>query len=141
MHSAQRPAGIVALSAFSVFGALMSGIAAFTLLYPRGVLDTLWRVNPDGHESLRKMGAWGIALMLLVCLGCTLTAIGLWRMQTWGHRLAVGGLVVNMIGDIVSAVLRGDARTLIGVPIGLAVLVYLMSGKVRDAFRVRAASS
>ena len=136
MRSAQRPRGIIALSAFAVFGALMSGIAAFSLLYPRGVLDTLWRINPDGHESLRKMGTWGIALMLIVCMGCVATALGLWRMQAWGHRLAVAGIVLNMIGDVSAAVVRRDARTVIGVPIGLAVLAYLMSGRVRDAFQV-----
>ena len=136
MRSVDRPKGIVAVIVFCVFGACMSALAALSLLWPRGILDALWRVNPDGHESLRKMGAWGVALMLVVCMACVVTAFGLWRMEPWGHRLAIAGIVVNMIGDITAAMVRGEARTLIGVPIALVVLAYLMSGRVKDAFRV-----
>jgi hypothetical protein len=135
----KRPSsGILALSAFFLFGAVMSGISWISLLAPGSPLDSMWRVNPEGHAGLTELGGWAVVLMLAVCIGCGLAAIGLWRGAWWGHRLAIGLLVVNLIGDLVSARLHGDPRTLIGVPIAVAMITYLMSRGVREHFRIEA---
>ncbi|HMA41058.1 MAG TPA: hypothetical protein VKP10_13365 [Gemmatimonadales bacterium] len=40
--------------------------------------------------------------------------------------MALTLLVVNVIGDTANAVIRGDWRTLFGLPIGGALIVYLV---------------
>jgi hypothetical protein len=41
---------------------------------------------------------------------------------------------VNLIGDAGNAAVRGDLRTLIGLPIGGALIAYLLSPRVRRQF-------
>ena len=48
--------------------------------------------------------------------------------------LALILVVVNLIGDATNAAIRGDLRTLIGLPIGGALIVYLLSAGVRRQF-------
>jgi hypothetical protein len=38
------------------------------------------------------------------------------------------------VGDLLNAFLRGDWRTLIGLPIGAAMLTYLLSRRIRGWF-------
>jgi len=63
---------------------------------------------------------------------CGLAAIGLARNTEWGRRLAIGVLTVNLIGDSLNAWLRHDLKTLIGLPIGGLMIVYLLSKKFRQ---------
>jgi hypothetical protein len=72
--------------------------------------------------------------MLLVAAACAAAAVGVWRGSRWGYRVAVGLLAVNLLGDIANATLRGDWRTLVGVPIGGAMLLYLLSRRARAWF-------
>jgi hypothetical protein len=129
------PPGVRALSGFFVFGACASGVSLVTLLFPVGPLDALWRVNPRGHAALHGAGAWGMVLMALVCLACALAARGLWIGARWGHRLALAILSLNLAGDMVNALVLGDRRTLIGLPVGGALIAYLLSRRVRAVFR------
>jgi hypothetical protein len=48
--------------------------------------------------------------------------------------LAVGVLAANLVGDLLNAVVRGDRRTLVGLPIGGAMLAYLLRRRIRDRF-------
>ena len=41
---------------------------------------------------------------------------------------------MNVIGDATTAFVRGDLRTLIGLPIGGALIAYLLSAGVRRQF-------
>ena len=52
----------------------------------------------------------------------------------WGRRLALAILTANLVGDATNALLRDDLRTLIGLPIGGALIAYLMSARVRVGF-------
>jgi hypothetical protein len=82
-------------------------------------------VKPSAQTDLRALGAVAVPLMLLVSIACAGAAVGLWRGRRWGYRLAIGVLGINLIGDVTNAVLRHDWRTLIGVPIGGAMIMYL----------------
>lgn len=64
-------------------------------------------------------------MMLVVGTACCFAAIGLWRGTLWGTRLAITILVVNMIGDLGNALVNYDFKTLIGLPIATAIIVYL----------------
>jgi hypothetical protein len=72
--------------------------------------------------------------MLGVAIACALAAIGLWIRARWGHRLAVTILAVNLLGDLFNALVLGDLRTLIGIPVGGAMIFYLMSARTRAQF-------
>ena len=114
----------------------MSLLAALALLLPRSALEAIWRLNPQAHAGLASLGAWAIALMLLVSLACGLAAVGLWSGASWGRAVALTVLAVNLLGDAGNALVRGDLRTLIGVPIGAALIAYLLlNRRVRDYFR------
>ena len=95
--------------------------------------EAMWRLKPEVPAQFAALGRLAISLMVLVAAACAGAAIGLWR-QRWGHRLAVGLLAVNLIGDTLNAVLRGDWRTLIGLPVGAVMLAYLLGSNVRDRF-------
>jgi uncharacterized membrane protein (DUF2068 family) len=104
----------------------MSGLTCVLLLFPGTGLDRVWRLNPEAREAFRQMGPWAVLLMATVCAACALAARGLWRQAPWGRWLALAILTVNLIGDAANAFLRGDLRTLIGLPIGGALIAYLV---------------
>jgi len=118
--------GIKLLVAFFVFGATACAVTIAMLLAPAGRLDFLWRLNPEAQVGFQTIGtAFSVLLMLGVGLACACAAVGLARQKSWGRRLAIGILAVNLIGDCVNFVVRHDPRTLIGLPIGGAMIIYL----------------
>jgi hypothetical protein len=119
-----RPAGVTALCLFFAFGVCACVSAGALLLFPGSALDAVWRINPRGHAGFLRMGPWAVLLLAAVAFTCAVAAIGLRRNTAWGHRVALGILAVNLAGDLANA-LGGDARSLIGVPIALALIVYL----------------
>jgi len=133
--AADRPAGLAALGAFFVFGALMGATTALALAFPGSLLEPIWRLKPEARGDFAPLGAWAVILMALVGAACAAAAAGLWKDRRWGHRLAVGVLGVNLLGDSLNAVIRGDYRTLIGLPIGGAMIAYLLSRRIRQRFR------
>lgn len=113
------------LASFFAFGSSMCVVTIALLLFPGTALDSLWRINPDAHAAFQSIGNWSIAIMLVVGTACLFAAIGLWRGAAWGSQVAIVILVVNMIGDLSNALLNYDFRTLIGLPIAAAMIVYL----------------
>ena len=136
----RRPVGLTLLTAFFVFGALMAFLAFLGLLLSGGFLQLIWRLNPAAYRALTELGAWGMLLMAVVAIACALAGIGLWIQTQWGRRLAVGMLAINLLGDVTNAVTRGDLRTLIGIPIGGAMIFYLLRARTRAHFEVRSAA-
>jgi len=136
----RRPVGLTLLAAFFVFGALMAFLALLGLLLSGAFLEPISRLNPDAHRALTDLGAWGMLLMAAVAIACALAASGLWIQAQWGRRLAVGILAINLLGDLMNAVTRGDLRTLIGIPIGGAMIFYLLRARTRAQFEVRSAA-
>jgi hypothetical protein len=110
-------------------GSLICFITMLALLFPSGFLETIWKLKPEARFEFYKMGNWSIALMAVVGTACGLAAIGLARDAAWGRWLAIIILVVNMIGDSLNASLRRDPTTLIGVPIGGVMILYLVRSR------------
>jgi uncharacterized membrane protein (DUF2068 family) len=110
----------------------MSGLAAVTLLFPGSVLEPLWRLNPRARDGFAAMGSWAVLLMVLVCVACGMAALGLQRCKRWGYWMALFILTINLAGDTANAVIAHDWRTLMGLPIGGAMIVYLLTK--RSAF-------
>jgi hypothetical protein len=119
------PIGIKLLVVFFGFGVVMCALTTALLLFPGTRLDSVWRFNPLAQQQLTGMGGWAVLLMLTVGTACALAAIGLARAARWGRMVAIGLLAINLIGDITGALWRHDPRTLIGVPIGGAMIFYL----------------
>ena len=113
----------------------MSSVAAVALTAPGGWSQQLWRLNPPARVGFEALDGWAVPLMLLVAAACACAATGLWRGKWWGHRLAVAVLSLNLLGDVTNALFRGDRRTLVGLPIGGAMLGYLLSRRIRGRFR------
>ena len=127
MMSQQRaPLGIKLLSAFFAFGAGVCLLTIVALLFPGGALESIWRLNPDAHVAFQKIGGLSILLMVVVGSACALAAIGLATRARWGVPLAIGILTVNLVGDLLNAFVRHDLLTLIGLPIGGAMVAYLL---------------
>ena len=139
--SRHRSVGLSLLSLFFGLGSLIASLALLGLLFPDGVLEPMWRLNRYAQVALMELRWWGIGLMLVVTIACALAAIGVWIRAPWGHRLALTILAVNLLGDVLNAVVRGDLRTLIGIPIGGAIILYLVNPRTRAQFEVRSAAA
>jgi hypothetical protein len=127
MIDKSRPLGVTLLSLFFIFGALMSGLTAIMLLFPHSMLEPLWRLNPHAREGFTAMGLWAVLLMGVVSISCTTAAIGLWRLARWGYWTALAILTINVIGDTANVWITRDWRTLVGLPIGGAMIAYLIN--------------
>ena len=133
--TAHRPRGITALSVFFVAGAAISLTASLSLLRPNSFLESMWRLNPRAQENLSSLGLWAVLLLVIVSLFCATAAIGLWCGSRWGHWLAIGLIATNLIGDITNVLLGTEPRAIVGIPIAAAILLYLLSKKVRSSFK------
>lgn len=111
---------------FFVIAALVATTALAALLLPDTPLSTIWRLKPTAQQSFMAMGPWALALLSAVGVLCALGAFGLWKQKRSGLYVAVFILCANMIGDIANALFRGDVRTLIGLPIGLALVALVI---------------
>jgi len=75
-----------------------------------------------------------VTLLFAASISCAAAAIGLWRRARWGHVTAITLIAINLLSDIANAVLGTERRAIIGVPIALALLLYLLSKRVRNLF-------
>ena len=126
--------GLLALSGFFGTGALIASVSCAALLFPSTGLGMIWRLNPDAQSAFETMGLWAIVLLAMVAIACLLSAVGLSLRAWWGRYLAVSVLLINMIGDVVNALVRYDLRTLVGLPIAGIVIFFLLTDGVRAQF-------
>ena len=98
----------------------------------------MWRLNPEARAALSGMGRWAVVLLTGVCIACSLAAVGLWKGTRWGLHIAMAVLTVNVVGDLGNALVRGDLRTLIGIPIAGAMIVYLLRCRRNRYFAIKA---
>jgi uncharacterized membrane protein (DUF2068 family) len=130
----RRPVGIGLLSGFFALGTIPSLASAVALAWPRAWADAMWRIKPEAKLQFAELGWPAIPLMCVVAAACLASAVGLWTGKKWGQRLATVVLSINLLGDTFNALLRHDWRTLIGLPIGGAMLVYLWSDTAKRWF-------
>jgi hypothetical protein len=114
---------------FFAAGTLICLVAMLALAFPGGFLEPIWRLKPGARVEFQKIGSASVLLMAVVGAACGLAAAGLAINAEWGRRLAIGVLTVNLVGDSVNALLRHDPRSLIGLPIGGLMILYLLKMK------------
>jgi Predicted membrane protein (DUF2127) len=127
----RRPIGFTLLVIFFWFGTTMCALTILLLVFAGTPADILWRINPTAHQQFAAAPGAALLIMLLAGAACGCAAIGLAREKRWGRRLAIGVLAVNIIGEIANTILRSDWRTLLGLPIGGALIWYLARLKLR----------
>ena len=128
------PCGLTAVGIFLLFGALMASFAGVTLLWRGTLLDRMWALNPRAYRELATHGEiFGISFVLL---GITLAIVGVawFKRRVWGWGMAVSIIATQVLGDLVNALTGDVVRGLVGLIIAGALLVYLLSGRVRAAF-------
>ena len=122
--------GRVLLVIFFATGAFISLVVMLALAFPDSYLESIWRLKPEAQSQFQTIGTGvSVASMALVAAACALAAVGLVRNAEWGRRLAIAVLIINLIGDSLNALLMRDTRTLIGVPIGGLMILYLVKTK------------
>jgi hypothetical protein len=126
VNQRRRSVGTTLLVAFFASGALICLVTMLALAFPGGFLEPIWRLKPEARVEFQKIGSTSVALMAVVGAACGLAAVGLAKNAEWGRRLAIGVLTVNLIGDSMNAFLRHEPRTLIGLPIGGLMILYLL---------------
>ena len=126
MNQTRRSVGTTVLVVFFAAAALICLVTMLALAFPGGFLEPIWRLKPEARIEFQQIGNWSVALMALVGAACGLAAVGLAMNAEWGRRLAIGVLAVNLIGDSLNALLHHDPRTLIGLPIGGLMILYLV---------------
>jgi hypothetical protein len=132
--SSMRPVGVTALSIFFLLGSIICFIASLSLAFPNSFLEPMWRINPHGHRGLVTLGSWAMLLLSIVGVFCVAAAVGLWRGHRWGRRIAIALIAMNLVGDVINALLGTEPRAVIGIPIALALLLYLISKRVTRFF-------
>jgi hypothetical protein len=126
VNQRSRSVGTTLLVIFFAAGALICLVTMLALAFPGGSLEPIWRLKPEARVEFQKMGSASVALMAVVGAACGLAALGLARNAEWGRRLAIGVLAVNLVGDSLHALLRHDPRTLIGLPIGGLMILFMV---------------
>ena len=129
-----RPLRITLLIILFAIGTIASLLSAASLIFPGSFLEPIWRINPQAHEGFRRIGYWAIVLMSTVCAACLFASIGLWRRQKWGYWLAVAMLSLNLAGDVANVIVGSELRAIVGIPIALFVLAYLIRPQIRKLF-------
>ena len=129
-----RPPGFVAIGVFLFFGATMASLAATTLLLPGTRLDQAWTLNLAAYKQLFPLGSKiGIPFLLLAVV-LVVSGVGWFQRRLWGWGLAVAIVTTQVIGDIANLV-RGDwLRGGTGATVAGALLLYLLTPRVRAAF-------
>jgi hypothetical protein len=126
--------GFTAIGVLLLFGATMAGLAAATLLHPGTLLDDAWQLNPSAYRQLSPIGSKVGILFALLSAALVVSGIGWFRHRRWGWRLAVAIIATQVLGDIINLV-RGDwLRGGIGVVIAGALLLYLLTPRLRAKF-------
>ena len=114
----------------------MAGLAGTTLLWRGTVLDHAWTLNPTAYQQLSPLGSKIGILFLLLSSDLLVSGIGWFRRRLWGWRLAVAIIATQILGDIINLV-RGDwLRGGIGVVIAGALLLYLLTPRLRVEFSI-----
>jgi len=141
LSSTRRRPGITAVGIFLFFGATMSALAGATLIWHRTPLEGVWKLNPRAYRLLSPHGATVGPLFLLLSTTMVAAGVGWFRGRYWGWVLAVAIVTSQVLGDLVN-LLRGDfVRGSIGFAIAGALLMYLLSSKVRSFFATTQSAS
>ena len=132
----KRPIGFVPIGVFFFFGATMATYAAVTLAVPGTILDQAWKLNPEGHAQLASLGRIIAVPFLMLAVALFLAGMGWFRHRSWGWKLGVALIAINLAGDVFNLLFRHELlKGGFGVVIAGLLLVYMNRHGVRGYFR------
>jgi hypothetical protein len=132
----RRPPWIVyLLILLFAFGTIMSFLAAVSFLFPKSALNVLWRLNPRGHEGFQQIGTWSFPVLGVIAAACLICFIGLLKRKLWGYWWAFWMILINLVADVLNAMIAKEYRAFFGVPIAFAILWSLSRPGTRAYFR------
>ena len=129
-----RPFGITALSIFFFAATGITLVAAISLLFSKRLVESIWKLNPRARIALGAIGIWAPLLFFVVTFACATGAMGLWRGARWGYWIATAILIINTLVDFINLISGTERRAIIGIPVGVLLLAYLVSQKARRFF-------
>ena len=141
MHTSleRRPIGFVPIGVFFFFGATMATCAAVTLVIPGTILDQAWKLNPEGHAQLASLGRIIAVPFLMLAVALFLAGMGWFRRRSWGWKLGVALIAINLAGDVFNLLFRHELlKGGVGVAIAGLLLFYMNRHGVRGYFRQHA---
>jgi hypothetical protein len=119
---------------FLVFGAFMATLAGTTLVWRGTFLDRMWALNAPAYNRLAPYGKTIGIPFLLLGAALAIAATGWFRHRLWAWWLTVAIITTQVFGDLVNA-FRGEfVRGGVGFIIAGALLIYLLTTRVRAAF-------
>lgn len=128
------PRGVTAMGIFLVFGAFMATLAGTTLVWRGTFLDRMWALNAPAYNRLAPYGKTIGIPFLLLGAALAIAATGWFRHRLWAWWLTVAIITTQVFGDLVNA-FRGEfVRGGVGFIIAGALLIYLLTTRVRAAF-------
>jgi hypothetical protein len=122
------------MGVFLFFGATMAAFAGITLTLPGTPLDRIWILNPRAYQQMAPLGRSAGVLFLLVCAAMTIAGAGWFQRKRWGWLLAVIIIATQVAGDMMNFFRGEHLAGGFGVVIAGALLMYLLSRKVRAVF-------
>lgn len=123
------------LGGFSLVAGAIAGAAALSLLWSGGPFEWMWRLrSPEVHAQMLALG-WPVGLVLaLVALIALATGIGGFQRRRWAWVIAVVGLAVNGLADVVRLAMGQIIEGVAGVVIAGLILLLLLLPSVRHQF-------
>lgn len=112
----------------------MAALAGTTLLFPGTILDKAWALNATAYRQLAAFGRIAGMLFLLLSGSMAFAGTGWFRRRRWGWQLAVLIIATQVLGDLFNLLVGDFIRGGIGFAIAGALLLYLLSAKVKAVF-------
>ncbi len=134
----KRPWEVMLLAVMAFAAAAIAIVVSVSLLAPGTWLDRMWELNVPAHEAFATKPGAVAALLLMVGVMAAATGVGLLTRQVWAWLLALAGIGINVLGDIVNLLLTRDwTRGLAGILIDGVFLFLLLRPRVRAFFLQR----
>ncbi len=125
---------MIVVGVFLCFGAGMALLAGTTLIWQGTILDRTWALNPTAYQQLAAVRGVAGPLFLVLSTALAVAATGWFKRRFWGWGLAVIIIAIQMLGDLVNALMGHLVKGATGVVIAGALLLYLLQARVRAAF-------
>jgi hypothetical protein len=130
-----RPKTVPFVAAFLFAATVIASIVGVSLLFPSRLLETMWKLNPEGAVLFHSIGALSGVLLLVLGGGTFAAARGLLHGRRWAWWFSVALFAIDVCGNIVSCFVTHDVlRPLTGALVSLIFLCALCGSSVRRYF-------
>lgn len=134
----KRPILITIIALLAIISGLMEMLSSFGIGVS-SIFTGLHSADPKALDGMKALH-WGCILVFIIGLFTFLYGLGMWKLKKWAWWLAVLFYVLMIASDVKNYTNTTDQNTKSGILIGLIVcgllLLFMLSGHVRRAFRI-----